>query len=229
MGIRLLSDWVASQLGMTTVTAAQTAAQTAIVATGETVKTGAVVTGAGIRVAAAVGADAATTASSATSALAQVAHSAAAAAARVYASIAAIPVVGPFLAPMAAVGALAAVIALGKSIFSAEGGMGRVPHDGAITELHKNEMVLPAWIANPLRDSLSGAGPQRYDGVSQALSGRSSSSSLPFPGTGSSGGDGPMSVTIHALDGRSVERVLKRNQRGVSRGLRAVARDGYRN
>lgn len=41
--------------------------------------------------------------------------------------------------------------------FSAAGGWLDVPYDGALTELHKSEMVLPAWAAQPLRSMLGGA------------------------------------------------------------------------
>lgn len=74
----------------------------------------------------------------------------------VYASVSKIPYVGWLLAPPAAAAAFTAVLAY-KSMFSAAGGWGNVPFDGAVTELHKNEMVLPASIATPLRAAL-GAG-----------------------------------------------------------------------
>lgn len=75
-----------------------------------------------------------------------------AAAAAVYDDVAQIPYVGWILAPPAAAAAFAAVAA-----FSAAGGMGDVPYDNAPFLLHKQEMVLPANIANPLRNMLSGA------------------------------------------------------------------------
>ena len=39
---------------------------------------------------------------------------------------------------------------------SAERGWEKVPYDGALTELHKNEMVLPASVAEPIRNMASG-------------------------------------------------------------------------
>lgn len=71
--------------------------------------------------------------------------------ANTWAAISAIPMVGPFLAPAAAVAAGAAVFALASNVASAEGGWDRVPFDGAQAILHKDEMVLPAHIANPMR------------------------------------------------------------------------------
>lgn len=108
----------------------------------------------------AIGATATATglAQSAMLALGDIANSAMRAAAGAYAAIAGIPFVGPVLAPMAAMAALAAVLALGKSLVSARGGMGDVPYDGMLAQLHKNEMVLPASIASPLRSQLSRGG-----------------------------------------------------------------------
>jgi hypothetical protein len=124
--------------------------------TTELSKTAAALTGSGQRIAAETTAGTATTGISALSAIKQVAHSAAVAAARVYASIAQIPIVGPILAPAAAAAALYGVIRLGKAIFSAKGGIGAVPYDDAPFLLHRNEMVLPANLASPLRAMLQG-------------------------------------------------------------------------
>lgn len=68
-----------------------------------------------------------------------------------------IPIVGPFLAPVAGATAFAAVAAMegGVAMFSAAGGMDNVPYDNAPFLLHKNEMVLPASLATPLRNMLS--------------------------------------------------------------------------
>jgi hypothetical protein len=95
---------------------------------------------------------------SAATGLKDIAIKAAQAAAGAYAAIASIPIVGPVLAPVTAAAALAAVIALGRSIASAEGGWDRVPADGTLTELHRNEMVLPASIASPLRSAIGSWG-----------------------------------------------------------------------
>lgn len=54
-------------------------------------------------------------------------------------------------------GALMSGYAMSFASFSAAGGWYDVPHDGALTELHKSEMVLPAWAAQPLRLMLGGA------------------------------------------------------------------------
>ncbi len=54
-------------------------------------------------------------------------------------------------------GALMSGYAMSFASFSAAGGWYDVPHDGALTELHKSEMVLPAWAAQPLRAMLGGS------------------------------------------------------------------------
>jgi hypothetical protein len=123
--------------------------------TGEVVQTGA--SAAGNLTRTGLEASSATTsiAISAGAALAKIAHHAAVAFAGAYAAISAIPFIGPALAPIAAAAAFAGVIMIGKSVLSAEGGMGNVPYDNAPFLLHKNEMVLPASIASPLRGALS--------------------------------------------------------------------------
>ncbi|USN15036.1 tail tape measure protein [Brevundimonas phage vB_BpoS-Leszy] len=130
------------------------AAETAVHATAEGAKTGATVAGAATRTATEAAASTAAKGFSISTALTDIASNAVRAATGAYAAIAGIPIVGPVLAPAAAAAALYGVYALGKSMFSAEQGFGSVPYDGAVTELHKEEMVLPAKYANPLRDGL---------------------------------------------------------------------------
>ncbi|USN16579.1 prophage tail length tape measure protein [Brevundimonas phage vB_BpoS-Polewnik] len=187
---RMVENWLLGQLGMTAATTAGEAAQTAATAGGaaartgitagetaatvaaegtelattaltETAKTGATAAGAGARVGIEATAAATTTGITATTALSQIAARAASAAAGAYSAIAAIPVVGPVLAPVAAATALAGVLALGNSIFSAKRGVGSVANDGDMYELHKEEMVLPAAFANPLRAMLTNTSPGR--------------------------------------------------------------------
>lgn len=138
MGVQALAKWAALELAKTSATTAGVATRTAAEASGA----------------------ATSNALSLGSALKQIAHKAGVAAAGAYAAIAGIPIVGPFLAPAAAAAALFGVMKLATSIFSAKDGEGNVPYDGAMYQLHKNEMVLPAKFANPLRDMLTGAGPK---------------------------------------------------------------------
>jgi hypothetical protein len=63
------------------------------------------------------------------------------------------PIVGPILAPIAAATTFAAVSAFG----SAEGGQYIVPSE-QLTMLHRNEMVLPAVVADRMRGVIEGGG-----------------------------------------------------------------------
>jgi len=70
-----------------------------------------------------------------------------------YKATAGIDVIGPILAPIAAAAAFTAVVAFG----SAEGGQYLVPGD-QLTMLHRNEMVLPAGVADRMRGVIDGGG-----------------------------------------------------------------------
>jgi hypothetical protein len=178
----------------------------------ELAQTQAAITGVATRTSAEAAGAATTTGISATTSLQQIGHSAAVAAAGAYAAIAKIPYVGPVLAPLAAAAALAGVIALGKSIFSAEGGMGQVPYDGAMFELHKDEMVLPANLATPMRSMLQGGAAN---------------------GNAPSAANDP-SVThnhyydIKGMDGQDVHRVLMRHHASVAQAAKKAFRNGYK-
>lgn len=105
------------------------------------------------------------------------------AAAGAYAAIAQIPVVGPVLAPVTAAAALAAVMAFGKRIFSAEGGFDIPAGVNPLVQAHAREMILPAKHADVIRSLADGRG-------------------------GAGGGD-THNWHIKALDGPSFERWLK--------------------
>ena len=134
------------------------AADVGVHATAEAAKTGATVAGAATRTATEAAASTAAKGFSISTALTDIGANAVRAATGAYAALAGIPVIGPVLAPAAAAAALYGVYALGRKMFSAEQGFGSVPYDGAVTELHKEEMVLPAKYANPLRDGLVNGG-----------------------------------------------------------------------
>ena len=131
------------------------AADVAVHTGAEAAKTGATVAGAATRTATEAAASTAAKGFSISTALTDIGANAVRAATGAYAALAGIPVIGPVLAPAAAAAALYGVYALGRKMFSAEQGFGSVPYDGAVTELHKEEMVLPAKYANPLRDGLT--------------------------------------------------------------------------
>jgi hypothetical protein len=154
-------------------------------------------------------------AASAATATADIGNSGARAAAGAYAATASVPIVGPALAPAAAATALAAVLEFGSALYSAEGGWGSVPVDGALTALHANEMVLPSRIASPLRDMLdSGA-----SGLGGAGSGAAAA--------GATAGDTHHHWNISAVDARSFVKLAKDNPDAITAGLtRAVQRLG---
>jgi hypothetical protein len=130
--VKRATNWIASELTMTTATeagdAARLASQTSAAAAGK----------------AAQAATGATT----------VFGDANKAASGAYSAVAGIPIVGPILAPAAAVAAFAAVMAY--DVFSAERGFDIPAGLNPMTQLHEREMVLPAHMAEPLRAGLVG-------------------------------------------------------------------------
>lgn len=133
---KMAEQWLINQLVMTQAQAAGATTRTAI----QTTETG---TGMALQ---------------GSTAFASILNYAWTAAAGAFSAMAGIPYIGPILAVAAGAAALAAVIGFGSNIVSAEGGWDRVPYDGAKAVLHKNEMVLPARYANPLREMLTGFG-----------------------------------------------------------------------
>jgi hypothetical protein len=73
-----------------------------------------------------------------------------------YAATVGIPYIGPFIAPAAAAVAFGAVSAFGSSIPSAAGGYDIPAGINPITQLHQNEMVLPAPLADAVRSMTNG-------------------------------------------------------------------------
>jgi hypothetical protein len=130
-----------------------------------------------------------------TTAMADIASQAAVAAAGAFAATAAIPVVGPELAPAAGMQAYASVMAY-ESMASAAGGYLQVPQD-MIANIHKDEMVLPSWAAQGVRNMIGAPGSSGASGGA---------------GPQSSGGGASMNFTyaptVQALDGASVKGVL---------------------
>jgi hypothetical protein len=133
LGATKVATHAGNEAAMTAASAASDAAQTTTKAAATTTQT-------------AVGAAGAT---------AELGQRAATSAAGAYSSTVVIPFIGPVAAPVAAALALAAVMGF-ATLISAKGGMGEVPGD-QLAMVHKKEMILPAWIAQPLRDSLRGA------------------------------------------------------------------------
>jgi hypothetical protein len=88
-------------------------------------------------------------------AVAQITAAALKSGAEAYGSQAGIPIIGPALGAAAMATAIGMVMGLVDMLPSAAGGWGQVPGD-TLAMVHKNEMVLPEMLANPLRDMLKG-------------------------------------------------------------------------
>jgi len=120
------------------------------------------------------------------------------------AAMSSIPYVGPALA-IAAVGAiLAAGSRIMGSVASASGGYDIPAGVNPMTQLHEQEMVLPAHIANPLRSMIASGGDS------------------------SSAGSGDTHVHISAVDARSVKRLFRDNGRVITDAVKCAVKDGYR-
>lgn len=99
-----------------------------------------------------------------------------------------------------AFGASMAALAMSFApLASASGGFDIPAGLNPMTQLHAEEMVLPAAIANPLRDSLADGGM----------------------------GGGTTNVTIHAMDSSSFEQFLKANPAAFAAGMKTAARRGF--
>lgn len=175
-GTRTLMHWIATEASKTAATEAAAAARTSAQAS-------------------------ATAEGMATEAAAQqkeIANAASTAAAKAYQSLVGIPIVGPVLAPIAAGVAYGAVEAFGGDISSAAGGWERVPYDDAPALLHRNEMVLPAHLAENVRNMTGNGG-------------------------GKGGGD-THHWNINATDAKSVTQLLKNDPRGLAKAAQRALR-----
>jgi hypothetical protein len=99
-----------------------------------------------------------------------------------YASTAAIPVVGPALAPAAAAQAYGSIMAMNAMIPAYESGSWQIPRTG-LANIHEDEMIIPAGPARMIRDGLSQGG--------------------------SSGGKSGDTFHIHATDAQSFARMME--------------------
>jgi hypothetical protein len=87
-----------------------------------------------------------------------IAGHAATAGAGAYAATAVIPVIGPALAPAAAAAAYAGAMTYQLLVPAAKQGFDIPQGVNPLTQLHEQEMVLPAPLANAVRDMASGGG-----------------------------------------------------------------------
>ncbi|HEX7732419.1 MAG TPA: phage tail length tape measure family protein [Rhodanobacter sp.] len=125
----------------------------------------------------------------------QIFNAAYTAAANTYQSVSQIPYVGWIMAPIAAAGAFTAVMAF-DNIASAAGGWGSVPYDDAPALLHRNEMVLPATLADRVR-GMTDAG-------------------------GATGGN--QNIHVHANDARSFGQLLQRDPHMFAKAAKKAMR-----
>ena len=135
MGVKRVTGWIANEAAMLF---ASKAKDTAVTASGTVGATTAVVTKGG-------------------EATTVVAANAAEGAAGAAASQAAIPVIGPGLAIGAFAATLALILGAKSLIKSSAGGEWQVPSD-RLNIVHKDETILPAHIATPLRNMVEGGG-----------------------------------------------------------------------
>lgn len=130
----------------------------------------------------------------ATTGVAQVMSNAAVAASAAFASTAAIPIIGPEMAPGAAAAAYSATAAFAP-LASARNGFDIPAGLNPVTQLHEREMVLPQAQADAVRNMADGKG-----------------------------GAGEIHLHVHALDGKSVERVFRDNGRHIAAALQDQVR-----
>ena len=167
----------------------------------EASKTAATVAGDATRTTSSVTAAATSKAANVAGAESSVGAHAASSAASVYSSVAAIPYVGWLLAPPAAAAAFVAVEAFGSGIASASGGYDIPAGVNPITQLHQNEMVLPADLANKVRNVTDNGG--------------------------QSGGDTHIHIT--AIDTQSGMQFIKDNAASVAAAVQAQMRNANPN
>jgi hypothetical protein len=178
--------------------------QTTLTQTQQAAQVGAVTAGVAAQNAAQSAGKAAGMAQSVAMGSAQISNDAMVGASGAYSALASIPVVGPFLGAAAAAITFAAIMGY-DALTSAEGGQYSVPFDGQLTELHRDEMVLPASIAGPMRETFDGRGGAPQFG----------------------GGATSLNVThnIQSIDTGGIERVMRNNIAQIAR----VARNYQRN
>jgi hypothetical protein len=134
-------------------------------------------------------------------AFADISASAARAGAAAFASTAAIPIVGPGLAPAAGAAAYAGAMSFtsGLAAASAAGGFDIPAGVNPMTQLHAREMVLPEKHADVIRSIADGGG-----------------------------GSGLPPIHVHGTDPRSIKRMLIDNTDALAEALRSLQKKGVR-
>ena len=174
IGVDILANWIKAAIGMTAATDTEGAKQIASMQ--------AVHAAAGVM--------------SMTSSIGSIFNDAARAAAAAFASIAAIPVIGPELAPGAAAAAYAETAAWAGAVVPFAAGGFDVPRD-TLAYLHKDEMVLPAPLADAVRGMAAGGG----------------------------GGAPAVHFHVNAMDAKGVRQFLRQHGNAVADSLLRVHRN----
>jgi len=197
---QMVTDWVAAETRKLAVTVLTKAKEVAAHRGAETVKTGATSQGVLSRLAMETWGAVRSVALAIWTGMKWIAIKAYEAAAGAYSAIASIPYVGPFLAPVMSAAALVAVLGMGSKIMSASKGFDIPAGVNPMTQLHEQEMVLPAKYANVIRGMAEGQG------------------------GGQASGD-TFNVSMQFMDARGAEDFLRRNQGPLVR----VMKDAVRN
>jgi hypothetical protein len=207
--LKWLESWIAKETGMTSATQTQAAAR----AEAEDSSQGSLLVLIGQTLARWLGLETEKTATTEGASLTrkliavsegfgQIQIDAAVAAAGAMAAISAIPFVGPAMAPEVAMATYATTMGfatgLGAGLFSSAGGLWNVPAD-TLAMVHKQETILPASIAQPMRDFFTG---------------------------GSGGGGDSYAITVQAIDARSGAQFLMDNAGVIAKSLAREMRNG---
>ena len=166
--------------------------------TGEQAKTGATAAGTAARLATEALAHAKSLAMAIAHGLKHIAVEAAKAAAATFSAMAQLGLAGVIAAPIVAGAALFTVLNYGKKIASAAGGYDIPAGVNPVTQLHAQEMVLPAKYAEVIRGLADGGG---------------------------GGGGAPVHLHLHAADARSARRFLLDNHEAVGEAVRKAVRN----
>lgn len=183
-------------------------AETAAEATGQAAQTGATIAGEATRTGVTASGGLARLGLKATEAIKGIMMSAWEAMAGAFKAMVSIPYIGPVLAVGAGAAAFGLVAGLAGKIKSARGGYDIPSGVNPITQLHEDEMVLPAQHANTIREL----------GKSTFNSGMSDQADM------SAVGEGGSTFNIQAWDSRDIKRFMRKHGREVAGGLKGYRR-----
>lgn len=183
-------------------------AETAAEASGQAAQTGATIAGEATRTGVTASGGLARLGLKAAEAVKGIMMSAWEAMAGAFKAMVSIPYIGPVLAVGAGAAAFGLVAGLAGKIKSARGGYDIPSGMNPVTQLHEEEMVLPSQHANTIREMGKAMRSGASFGAAAAAEG---------------GGAGP-TISINAVDAKSIERLLKKNGRAVANGLNSYAR-----